>query len=71
MAGQHMENLFRRFKGEVVRIKTVSGATFEGRIAEITNDYVCLSDTRSPDGEQQFLFFDSIESMVKTASSTD
>lgn len=66
-----MENLFRRFKGEVVRIKTVSGAKFEGRITEITNDYVCLSETGSPEGEQQFLFFDSIESMAKTVSSTD
>ena len=25
MAGQHTENLFRRFKGEQVSIKTVSG----------------------------------------------
>ena len=28
MAGQHMENLFRRFKGEVVDVKTVSGGIY-------------------------------------------
>ena len=32
MAGQHMENLFRRFKGEVVDVKTVSGGIYAGRI---------------------------------------
>ena len=38
MAGQHTENLFRRFKGEAVSIKTVSGGLYEGRVTEITND---------------------------------
>lgn len=69
MAGQHMENLFRRFKGEVVNIKTVSGGTYEGRVAEITNDYVCLSETPGTNGSQVFLFFNAIESMTVAASS--
>ena len=42
MAGQHIENLFRRFKGEVVDVKTVSGGIYAGRVVEVTNDYVCL-----------------------------
>ena len=65
MAGQHVENLFRRFKGEIVTIKTTSGATFEGRIAEVTNDYACLHEANSTEGAELFLFFDAIESMAK------
>jgi len=66
MAGQHMENLFRRFKGEVVDLKTVSGGIYSGRIVEITNDYICLTETSAP-GQQVFLFFSAIESMAASA----
>ncbi len=65
MAGQHMENLFKRFKSDVVSIKTKSGAILEGRITEVTNDYVCLSEANGPEGTQLFLFFDSMESVTK------
>ncbi len=68
MAGQHMENLFRRFKGETVNIKTISGGTYKGRIAEITNDYVCLSETSGAEVSQIFLFFSAIESMMAETS---
>lgn len=63
MAGQHMENLFRRFKGEKVSLKTTSGGIYEGRVLEITNDYVCLNETN---GESQtvFIFFNAVESMI-------
>jgi len=64
MPGQHMENLFRRFKGEVVDVKTVSGGIYSGRISEITNDYVCLTETAGPTGQQVYLAFAAIESMV-------
>ena len=47
MPGQHIENLFRRFKGEVVDVKTISGGIYSGRISEITNDYVCLTETQA------------------------
>lgn len=63
MAGQHLENLFRRFKGEVVDVKTVSGGIYTGRISEITNDYVCLIETAGAPGQQVFLAFSAIESM--------
>ena len=69
MAGQHMENLFRRFKGEVVDVKTVSGGIYSGRITDITNDYICLSETSTAPGQQVFLFFIAIESMA--VSGTD
>ena len=64
MPGQHIENLFRRFKGEVVDVKTVSGGIYSGRISEVTNDYVCLTETRPEPGQQVYLSFVAIESIV-------
>jgi hypothetical protein len=69
MAGQHLENLFRRFKGEVVDVKTISGGIYSGRITEVTNDYVCLTEASAEPGQRVFLSFTAIESMV--ASVTD
>lgn len=68
MPGQHLENLFRRFKGEVVDVKTVSGGIYTGRIAEITNDYVCLIESAGAPGQQVFLAFTAIESMAVSAT---
>lgn len=68
MPGQHLENLFRRFKGEVVDVKTISGGIYSGRISEITNDYVCLIETSGAPGQQVFLTFSSIESMAANTS---
>jgi len=70
MSGQHIENLFRRFKGEVVDIKTISGGIYSGRVVEITNDYVCLTETSGGPGQQVFLLFTAIESMVVTTAGT-
>jgi hypothetical protein len=68
MAGQHIENLFRRFKGEVVDVKTMSGGLYSGRVIEITNDYVCLTETSGAPGQQVFIAFQAIESMAVTAA---
>ena len=68
MAGQHIENLFRRFKGEVVDVKTVSGGIYSGRVSEITNDYICLTETATAPQQRVFLFFNAIESMVVSVS---
>ena len=68
MAGQHIENLFRRFKGEVVDVKTISGGLYSGRVVEITNDYVCLIETSGAPGQQVFLTFGAIESMAVTVA---
>jgi hypothetical protein len=68
MAAQHIENLFRRFKGEVVDVKTVSGGVYSGRIVEVTNDYVCLTETSGAPGQQVFVTFQAIESMAVTAA---
>ena len=68
MAGQHLENLFRRFKGEIVDVKTMSGGIYSGRVVEITNDYVCLTETSGAPGPQVFIAFQAIESMTATAA---
>ncbi len=69
MAGQHTENLFRRFKGEAVSIKTVSGGLYEGRVTEITNDYICLNETVGGEGAPVYLMMSSIESMTPKSAS--
>ena len=70
MERQHTENLFRRFKGEVVNIKTISGGIYHGKIMETTNDYVCLVESGETEGSQVFLFFSSIESLMAVSSDT-
>jgi hypothetical protein len=64
MAGQHTENLFRRFKGETVSIKTLSGGLYEGRVVEITNDYICLNEMVGGEGAPVYVFLIAIESMT-------
>ena len=65
MGMQHIENLLRRYRGQPVDIKTVSGGVYEGTVAEITNDYVALV-MKGEDGtqEQVFVMFHSIESVL-------
>jgi len=67
---QHTENLFRRFKGELVNIKTTSGGVYRGYVSEITNDYVSLIDRETEDDAQTFILYSSIESVVVMPSPT-
>jgi hypothetical protein len=64
MALQHAENLLRRYRGQVVNIKTVSGGLYEGRVAEITNDYVALVTANDESNEQVFVLLHSIEAVL-------
>lgn len=64
MAGQHVENLFRRFKGEKINLKTISGGIYTGRVIEITNDYVCLNETDGVESQPVFIFFRALESVA-------
>jgi 16S rRNA U1498 N3-methylase RsmE len=43
MAYQHIENLLRRYRGQIVNVKTISGGIYEGKVADVTNDYVALT----------------------------
>ena len=67
MQQEEIENLFRRFKGQSVSVKTISGGFYEGKVTEITNDYVCLSEA---DGADVYLFFGGLESMVSAGSAS-
>ncbi len=71
MVRQHTENLFRRYKGQLVNIKSMSGGVYKGHVGEITNDYVSLTDRDSEDGSQSFVFFDAIESIVIVEAPSD
>lgn len=64
MAGHDIENLFRRFKGEKINLKTISGGIYTGRVVEITNDYVCLNETDGGESQTVFIFFTAIESVA-------
>lgn len=64
MAGHDVENLFRRFKGEKINLKTISGGIYAGRVVEITNDYVCLNETDGGESQTVFIFFSAIESVA-------
>lgn len=66
MERQHTENLFRRYKGKLVKIKTISGCVYSGRVGEITNDYVSLINREAEDETQNFVFFEAMESLVVT-----
>ncbi len=67
---QHVENLLRRFRGQLVNIKTCSGGVYEGEVAEITNDYVALKVSNGDDGGRDtvFVVIHTIESMLPRAS---
>ena len=62
MARTDTENLFRRYKGKLVVVKSVSGSEYQGHVEEITNDYVLLT----AGGSQTFVVYDAIESIVVT-----
>ena len=64
MERQHTENLFRRYKGKLVNIKTISGGLYSGRVGEITNDYISLIDREAEKEIQNFVFFEAMESLV-------
>jgi hypothetical protein len=68
MGSQHTENLFRRFRGELVNIKSISGGVYRGYVSEVTNDYISLIDRETEDETQTFILYSSIESLVVIAT---
>ena len=63
MALQHYDNLFRRYKGKVIVLKTLTGGIYEGSVSEITNDFVELLEARDGETSRVFVFFQAIESV--------
>lgn len=66
MVRQHIENLFRRYKGKRVVARSISGSEYEGQVGEITNDYVLLTDGES----ETFVLYEAIESIVVIETKT-
>ncbi|MDX6695219.1 MAG: hypothetical protein QOF02_2822 [Blastocatellia bacterium] len=65
MGLQHIENLLRRYRGQVVNVKTRSGGVYEGKIADITNDYVALAmKHEGENSEIVFVLLHSIEAVM-------
>ena len=64
MVRQHTENLFRRYKGQLVNVRSVSGGIYKGYVVEITNDYVALNDRDGENNTQTFVLFNAVESVV-------
>lgn len=71
MAGQHVENLLRKFKGEKISIKSVSGGIYEGTVAEVTNDYICLIESVGDEESRVYILFTAIESMMAPGKTSD
>ena len=64
MGMQHIENMLRRYRGQSIDIKTISGGLYQGKITEITNDYVALMVKSAEGGpEQVYVLLQSIESV--------
>jgi ferredoxin-fold anticodon binding domain-containing protein len=65
MPMQHIENMMRRYRGQTVNIKTISGGVYEGTVAEVTSDYVALvMKGEGNEREQVCVMFHSIESVL-------
>ena len=65
MGMQQLENLLRRYRGQAVNIKTCSGGIYEGRVADITNDYVALEVGQNDEArEQVIVLLHSIEALL-------
>jgi hypothetical protein len=62
---QHVENLLIRFRGRSVEIKTISGGVYEGKITDVTNDYVAIK-VQPGNGEENevIILLHSIESIL-------
>lgn len=70
MAMQHIENLMRRYRGQAINIKTISGGVYEGTVAEITSDYVALVlKGEDNEREQVCVMYHSIESVLPRRAS--
>jgi hypothetical protein len=66
---QRVENLLRRYRGQVVNIKTCSGGIYEGEVSDVTNDYVALKVAGDGDSSDTvFVVIHTIESLLPRGS---
>jgi 16S rRNA U1498 N3-methylase RsmE len=63
MGLQHVENLLRRHRGQVVNIRTMFGGVYEGVISDINSDYVTLTVENSDTPKETYVLLQSIEAV--------
>jgi hypothetical protein len=64
MARQSAEQLFRQLKGQMITLKTISGGIYEGVVAEVAGDYICLLEKQNTEPTEVCVFYQSIESVI-------
>ena len=64
MGLQHVENLLRRHRGQVVNIRTMFGGVYKGVVSDINSDYVTLTSCEADEGST-FVLLQSIEAVVQ------
>ena len=65
MGLQHVENLLRRHRGQIVNIRTMFGGVYEGVVSDINNDYVTLTSVTADGNRETFVLLQSIEAVQK------
>jgi hypothetical protein len=65
MGLQHVENLLRRHRGQIVNIRTMFGGVYEGVISDINSDYVTLTHEEPDLPEVTFVLLQSIEAVQR------
>lgn len=65
MGLQHVENLLRRHRGQIVNIRTMFGGVYEGVVSDINSDYVTLTHEKADSPEVTFVLLQSIEAVQK------
>lgn len=65
MGLQHVENLLRRHRGQVVNIRTMFGGVYEGVVSDINSDYVTLTSVGVETQNETFVLLQSIEAVQR------
>ncbi len=61
---ENKKSLFSRFRGRLVNIKTLSGGIYEGRVADVTQEYISLLEAENTEPTEVFIRINAIESIV-------
>lgn len=70
MGLQHVENLLRRHRGQMVNIRTMFGGVYEGVVSDINSDYVTLTHEETDLPEVTFVLLQSIEAVQRCKEET-
>lgn len=65
MGLQHVENLLRRHRGQVVNIRTMFGGVYEGIVSDINSDFVTLTSVGVETPVETYVLLQSIEAVQR------